>query len=476
VMPLVVVLVALPLGMLVSRGGVVGYVLLSIPAIAIASIVFSRHVFGVLLAWVALEGLAFPFLRYPLNHDVATFDRFVIVALGGALLLVGSRAVSKDARRLTFAFGLFTVAYGLRAVLTQRLPPPPGYPQIIALAPALDWLDHVLLPFVVFVAAVRTIDSPDRWRRAAAALVMLGASIGGLGLIEWATGLTVAQFSGLAPFVDAAAGVVRATGPYGDPSAYGGVLLICIAATFYWIEAEDRLVLGGAAAMIEVLALGPIFTKTVWVAGFVVIVMMLGLRRRASTRTILVLVYGTMLVGAIYTLTRGSSVITARVTGSSANVYARVGDYSEGFSIFRRWPLFGAGIEQFVPAQSSVAPVYFHGVRAAASAHDTFISVLAESGLAGFLPLMYLIYAISKVVRACRRTARSREEVLFGVTVFAALVGYLLLSLTFAEIYSSPAATVLAVVLGAAAGRLRTTAAGDETTAAATRPLATAHP
>ena len=453
--PLAVVLVALPLGALLSRGGIVGYVLLSIPAVAIASIVFSRHLFGVLLGWVALEGVAFPFLRYPLNHDVATFDRFVVVALGGALILAGSRTLSKDARRLTLAFGLFTAAYGLRAALTQRLAPPPGYPQIIALAPILDWLDHVLLPFIVFAAAARTINGAVAWRRVAAALVVLGASIAGLGLLEWVTGLTLAKFSGLSPFVDAAAGVVRVTGPYGDPSAYGGVLLVCLAATFYWIEVERKLLLGGTAALLEVAALGLSLTRTVWVAGFVVIIMMLGLRRRASTRTVLVIVYSTMLVGAAYVLTRGSSIVTARVSGSSANVYARVGDYSEGLSIFRHWPFYGAGIEQFVPAQSGVAPVYFHGVRAAASAHDTFLSVLAESGLAGFLPLMYVVYAITKVIKAVRRSARTHEEVLFGVTVFAAVVGYLLLSLIFAEIYSSPAATVLAVVLGAAAGRLR---------------------
>lgn len=442
------------LGALVSRGGITTYLLLAIPALAIGAIVFSRHLFRVLTFWVAVEGVAFPFLRYPVHHDVATFDRYVIVALGGAVLLTGARAMSKDARRLTFAFGLFTAAYGLRAVFTKSLPPPRGFAPIGGLVPLVDWLDHVLLPFIVFVAAARTINSADRWLRAAQALVVLGVTISVIGLIEWVTGLTLAEFSGLLPFVDAAAGVVRAAGPYADPSVYGGVLLVCLAATFYWMEAAEQLVLGGAAALLEVLALGPIFTKTVWGAGFVVVIMMLGLRRRTSTRTVLVLVYGAIGVGMLYALTRSSPIVAARVSGSSENVYARIGDYSEGFSIFRHWPFFGAGVEQFIPAQGMVAPAYFNGVRAAGSAHDTFVSVLAETGLFGFLPLMFLVFAITKVVRACRRAAGSAEEVLFGVTVLAAVTGYLLLSLTFAEIYSSPAGTFLAVVLGAAAGRV----------------------
>jgi O-antigen ligase len=471
----VLVLVALVAGAAVARGGVLSYALMSVPALAIAALVFSRHIFRVLLAWVALEGIAFPFLRYPLYHDVASFDRFVILALGGALLLTGSRAMSRDARRLMIAFGLFTIAYGLRAAFTHRLPPPPGYPQIIALAPMIDWLDHVLLPFIVFVAAARTITSADRWRTAAKALVILGVSIGTLGLLEWGTGLSLATFSGLAPFVDRAAGVVRVTGPYGDPSSYGGVLLICLAATFYWIEAERQLVVGGAAAMIQILALGPIFTRTVWGAGFVVVVMMLGLRARTSTRTVLVLVYGAIGIGILYTLTRSSPVIAARVSGSNENIYARIGDYSEGISIFRHWPLAGAGIEQFVPAQSMVEPAYFHGVRAASSAHDTFISVLAESGLLGFLPLTFLVFAVAKAIRACRRAARSSEEILFGITVLAAATSYLLLSVTFAEIYSSPAATFLAVVLGAAAGRLRSLTLPTRTKAAAPPPRVLAH-
>jgi O-antigen ligase len=453
---LALALLAALLGAVVARGGLAPYALIGLAALAIGAIVASRHVFRVLWLWVAVEGAAYPFLRYPLYHDVATFDRFVILSLGGAILLTGSRALAPDARRLAIAFGLFTAAYGLRAAFTQRLPVPAGYPQIGALTPVVDWLDHVLLPFIVFVAAARTISTADRWRAVAQALVALGVTIGALGLLEWTTGLSLAEFSGLPPFVDAAAGVVRIAGPYANPSVYGGVLLICLAATFYWMEASRQLVVGGAAAAIQLVALGPIYTKTVWGAGFVVVVMMVGLRRRTSTRTVLVLVYGLIVVGVLYALTRSSPVIAARVGGSSANVYARVGDYAEGFSIFRHWPLFGAGVEQFVPAQSIVAPAYFQGIRAAGSAHDTFISVLGEAGLFGLLPLVFLVYAIAKVLRACRRLARTAEEVLFGVAALAAAASYLLLSLTFAEIYSSPVATFLAVVLGAAAGRLPT--------------------
>ena len=82
--------------------------------------------------------------------------------------------------------------------------------------------------------------------------------------------------------------------------------------------------------------------------------------------------------------------------------------------------------------------------------------MLAETGLVGFLPFAFLVFAMAALVRAWRRRARTNEEVLFAIMLLAATVGNLLMSLTLVEIYYSPSGTFLALVLGAAAARLNT--------------------
>jgi O-antigen ligase len=208
------------------------------------------------------------------------------------------------------------------------------------------------------------------------------------------------------------------------------------------------------ALSLEVVGLAPSLTKTIWIAAFIAGVIASGLRRRVNSRTVLVALYAAGVLGVVYSLLQSSPIVAERVTGSNANFVTRLGDYVQGIYIFEHWPLTGAGIQQFIPAQSLVAPVTIGGVPAGPSAHNTFISVLAETGLLGFLPLLFLVSAVIITVRAVRRRARTEEEIRFSATILAAVVGYFLLSLTLVQIYYPTAAMLLALMLGAAAARL----------------------
>lgn len=447
------------MGFLLARGSKLAYVLLTGLLLVVAITLVADHMFTVLLFWVGVEGLAYPWIRYPLHHNLITFDRFVLPALGVALLLVARPRLARPARNVLYALGAFVLVYGLRALLTDPLPTPPNYSGInfADTSPyqnVADWLDNALLPFFAFAVAAYTV-TRERWQALATALTFLGVTIAALALLEWVFGFTLAQLSNAIPFVDDVAGVVRVSGPYADPSAYGGVMVVCIAVTMYWLQQRKAYVLGFIALAIEVVGVVPNFTKTVWAGSLLAIVISAGLRRRISSRTLLVTAYVAVGVFLVYATVKSNPVVTARVhTSTSGNFLARVGDYVQAIYIFQHWPLFGAGIGQFIAAQQFVPSVTIADVVATPSAHNTFLSVLAEAGAVGFSALAALVYTIGKLIRRWRRTAVTEEEVLFGACVLAACVSYFVLSLTLVEIYYPPGGTFLALVLGAMAGRL----------------------
>ena len=452
----VTALAAITAGAALIRSGSLAYLLLALIVLGSAALVFATNIYGWLVCWIGVEAIAFPFVRYPLHHNVVTFDRAVILGLGGALLLSPAGRMGPQATRITRAFGLFVVVYGLRAFTTHLLPAAPYHTAVSLLQPKADWLDYAVLPFIACVAAARTI-TPERWPAVAKAFTLLGVTVAIIGLLEWRIGFHLADLSGFAAFSDvsdAKLGLVRSAGPYSDPSAYGGVLVLCIAATLYWLQAERARFLAGGALMIEVAGLAPSYTKTVWGAGFVVLLVGIGIRRRVSSRSVLVAFYGLVGLAVVYTLVQHSPTVSERLTGSNANFTARLGAYVEGFHIFAHWPWFGVGVENFLSAQQLIAPVTIRGVAAANTAHNTFIHLLAETGVPGLLVLCILIWATVGVIRACNRRLQTEEGAVFAATILAAASGYLLLSLTFTEIYYPPTTTLFALLLGAAASRL----------------------
>ena len=138
----------------------------------------------------------------------------------------------------------------------------------------------------------------------------------------------------------------------------------------------------------------------------------------------------------------------------SVNWSGRIATWHQAIAIFKHWPVFGAGIDQFIAAQGLVPPVSVSGVEAVTSPHNTFLSVLAETGVVGALAILVLVYAIVALVRTCRRLARTDEDVIFGASVLGGLLGWFVLSQTFTEVYDPPSTIFLALILGAAAARV----------------------
>src|SRR5205807_639795 len=117
----------------ISQGGLVAYGIIGLTAGAFLCLTFRVAPFAALVGWIVLSGVAYPFVRLPQGHPIATFDRAWIAALACALLIrepdgderpdrresetggVGDRGRRRPSTPLAWCLAALTVAYGLRA-------------------------------------------------------------------------------------------------------------------------------------------------------------------------------------------------------------------------------------------------------------------------------------------------------------------------------------------------------------------------
>jgi len=136
------------------------------------------------------------------------------------------------------------------------------------------------------------------------------------------------------------------------------------------------------------------------------------------------------------------------------NIYGRLATYEQGLEIFRASPLFGVGVDNYSVASQERAPVFVHNIQSIDFPHNSYVAVLAEQGLVGFVPLLLLTFAVWRLIRALRRKALSDDLRVLVAVLSGAALGYLLMSLTLMMLVFSPSNLFFASLLGVAAGRL----------------------
>jgi len=182
---------------------------------------------------------------------------------------------------------------------------------------------------------------------------------------------------------------------------YGLILLICFAATLYWIQVRGRRVyfLGGAAAVLEAIAIALTFFRATWIGAILIVIAAFGIRPRRFGRLIGVATIVSLLVLAIAAPLRSDPEFAGRVS-NTANVNARLATYATGLEIFERDPLNGIGFSRFAKGVNEVPVVTVGGEEAIPYAHNSYIWLLAEQGLIGALPFLFLTFGIWRLIRA----------------------------------------------------------------------------
>jgi O-antigen ligase len=157
----------------------------------------------------------------------------------------------------------------------------------------------------------------------------------------------------------------------------------------------------------------------------------------------------------VYAQLQTNRVLEQRIANTE-NINGRFAAYRQGAEIFARHPLVGVGVNQFANAQADVSVTVVAGVQAAEHPHSTFVGTLGEQGIVGFLPVVFVVYAIMRLLGELRRRARGDPDVsLWGCLVGASLA-YLVMSLTLAMLPYGPSNAFFAILLGVAAARSAT--------------------
>ena len=164
-------------------------------------------------------------------------------------------------------------------------------------------------------------------------------------------------------------------------------------------------------------------------------------------------VVGSLAFAATTQLEHHNRAFEAR-TNNTYNIYGRLATYDQGIQFFKSAPFVGVGVDQYSTVVAEHPPAVYHGVRSVTSPHSSFIAVLAEQGLFGFVPLVILSGGIWLVIRRLRRVASTSEEGVLAGSMAGAAAGYLIMSLTLTMLPYEPSNAFFAALLGVTVGRL----------------------
>jgi O-antigen ligase len=440
---------AVAAGAATATGGPGALILLALLGVGALFFAVQRLQFSAVLIWVLGSGVAYPFLRYPSDRALVTFDRVWVLAMTSIVILGAfARRSRRETRLLEMALVLLLAMFGLRAVST------PGQ----ALSATASWVDAVVLPVALYLVVSRLADSTKRCERLAGALALAGVLMSGLGLLERTLGFELASRSGGSARFDEAIGLVRVSGPFSAPEPYALSLLVCFAATLYWLQARGApaLLPGIAAAALQSAAIAMTFFRAAWISAIIIVIAALGLRPRRFARLIAVIgMVGVVLFLAFGRLEENRTFAT-RVGAevASDNIAGRLATYAHGLEVFERAPIVGVGVNRYSIAQAELPRTYVDGVGAVTHPHSSFVGMLAEQGVVGFFPLLLACFAGWRLVGSLRRAARSRSDVLLAASLTGAAFAYLLMSATLTMLPYGPSNALFLVLLAMGAARL----------------------
>jgi hypothetical protein len=450
---LLIVLTAVFIGWVVSGeadvwiGHQAALVALAALAAAAVSSIFASLGSIALIAWPPLGVAGYLLIRFPRDHPVITFDRVWIGGLLAYILLTPPRVrAAASSRFMKIGLGLFIASFGIRAIATSTS----------ISGPIQTWINSIVLPSIVFVAASRYATTRERTQRFAVSLMIAGGLLGAIGLAERIVGFELASLSGGERRYDELISTTRVSGPYSVPETYALSLVICFAATLYWLQSRGRgpYIWGILLAALEVGGIAFSYFRAAWIAALFVVIGSLGIRPRRFGRTVAVAtVIGLLALAGTTQLEQRNKAFEAR-TSNTSNIYGRLATYDEGIQIFKGAPLTGIGIDRYTIVTGQRAPTVFHNVRSVLPPHSSFNAVLAEQGLFGFVPLLLLSGGVWLVIRRLRAVASPGEEGVLAGSIAGAAAGYLIMSLTLTMLPYEPSNAFFAAFLGMTVGRL----------------------
>lgn len=315
------------------------------------------------------------------------------------------------------------------------------------------------------VVLVALLDRPLWLRRAVWTVVIAGAGLAIISLIQAGLGEYTSDFAGFARGKPEGAGVFRASGPL-DPNVFGQVLVAtAILALYLGLSARTRngRVLGLAAFGVCLAASAFTGSRGALVAAaaafFLILLLAPVPRRIVATIGALALVAGLIFMPSglkarvgLPTSSTDSQQVAVVKSGSESAIRGRESENLAALEMFRDYPILGVGPGNYplhyldYSEQIGLDPRLEQR-----EAHSLYLQALAETGIVGALALLAILWlALSGAWRARQRLAG--RDALLAEGIFVALVTFLIAALFLHLTY--PRYLWIVIGLGLAAGRL----------------------
>jgi O-antigen ligase len=412
--------------------------------------VFAELRLVALWLWAPLSVLTYP-LGGP-NVNI-TFNRIWIPAMLVLLLtLPEAQRPSRASSRLLLALGVLAAVFAIRTALTSGAVGDYAYGFRL-------WMDSLLLPLIIFAVVCRAVAvRAEAAERTALTMMIAGLFLACLGIAERILGFELGSaLRGASVFFDADIDQVRISGPYESPAPYGLSLVLCLAATMYWLlmrrRAPETYLVGVVVVSLDLIAIFFNLFRVAWIGAIIVIVASLGLRPKRFGRAVATAALAAVVVTLGFTHMQAVAGVSTRVN-ETQTLYARLGAYEQATELFETKPIIGVGANRYHAVASQLPPVRVNGVESVPYAHNSFVQTLVEYGLIGFVALLVASLAIGYLIREFRRNGVSSADAVLGGALVGAAIAYLMYSLTLGMLSYGPSNQFFAAMLGIAAGRL----------------------
>ncbi|MBI2844759.1 MAG: O-antigen ligase family protein [Armatimonadetes bacterium] len=347
-----------------------------------------------------------------------TFDRFVLGFLFVSVVL--HKLIGRRARGRIDAVDIAIIAFIAISVVNLLVTRPPESMVLTLfrmrhakeLTSAFQaFIDHYLLAIGAFYI-VRNLATDHRRINiilVAAALTVL--YLVPIGVIEHLTGRSWFTLTSNLYWADAN----RAAGPFKNPAGYGCVLAIALLFAvhlFFQAKATSKRILYGliiaAACVGEVVT----YTRAAWLAPVVAVLGLLLLYEGKRRMIAAWLVVGVVVLIAAIPVIQQSRFYERRILSESP-IRSRVYATRVSMEMFKAKPIFGHGISNFDYYRQAYH-TYVPGIsqeEKGASSHNTFLTMLVETGIVGFLPYAAFIAILTGQWVFTYRRAKGNAQV-----------------------------------------------------------------
>jgi O-antigen ligase len=207
-----------------------------------------------------------------------------------------------------------------------------------------------------------------------------------------------------------------------------------------------------AIVLVELAAIVITYFRAAWIAAVIIIVCAVAYRFRSGLRPATVVAVVAVLALVAFGLSRIESV-TKRLENSE-NVTGRIATWGQDLNVFATAPAFGVGVEDFTASTSDSTDVVVSGVRALDQPHSSYLGLLAEQGVVGFLPFLVLTFAVAWMVRALRKRSADDAIAAIRACLLGAGLAFLVMSLTLTLLPRGSSSALFALLIGGAAAQL----------------------